>query len=259
MDIVLEAFLQAEMQKTAAQTATKTDPAKWEQAKRDAKARMGGKHSARAMQLATKLYKDRGGGYSGAKPTSKTNSLKKWSKQKWRYSGKDTPGQGGKGVYLPKKKIERLKSTEKGKAKLRAAEAKKRKATQEGRQYSRHGLAAGTSLKKEAESKPFFPKPISRMSHTELTRERNHLVKKYYNRPKSKNLTIGGVSGAAIGAAVSQAVLKKGMTPAAAVSGIVGATAFDSYKKRKTLKRIRALSVALKQRSAPIRQAKRVQ
>ena len=49
-----------------AKTATKTDPAKWEQAKRDAKAKMGGKHSARAMQLATQMYKKRGGGYSGA-------------------------------------------------------------------------------------------------------------------------------------------------------------------------------------------------
>ena len=54
-------------QKKRAGTAVKTDPAKWEKAKSDAKARMGGKHSARAMQLATKLYKDRGGGYKGKK------------------------------------------------------------------------------------------------------------------------------------------------------------------------------------------------
>ena len=76
----------ANKMKTAG-TATKTDPEKWEQAKADAKARMGGKHSARAMQLATKLYKERGGGYSGAKPTAKNNSLKKWGKQKWQWSG----------------------------------------------------------------------------------------------------------------------------------------------------------------------------
>ena len=38
-------------------------PELWERCKRDAKARMGGKHSARAMQLATQLYKKRGGGY----------------------------------------------------------------------------------------------------------------------------------------------------------------------------------------------------
>ena len=251
-DIIFHAF-HGELEKIA-KTAVKTDPAKWEQAKRDAKARMGGKHSARAMQLATQLYKKRGGGYSGAKPTSKSNSLKKWTKQKWQYSGKDTPGQGGKGVYLPKKKVERLKSTAEGKAKLRAAAAKKRKATREGRQYSSHGLAAGTSLKKTAA----FPRPVSRMSHSELTKERNKLVKQYYNRSPRKNYTTGGVSGAVLGAAVSKAVLGRGMIPAAAVSGIIGASALDSFRKKRMLNRIRTLSVALKQTSAPIRQAKRV-
>ena len=38
--------------------ATKKDPAKWARAKAKAKAKMGGKHSARAMQLATRYYKD---------------------------------------------------------------------------------------------------------------------------------------------------------------------------------------------------------
>ena len=37
------------------------------QAKARAKAKMGGKHSARAMQLATKYYKDGGGKYEGKK------------------------------------------------------------------------------------------------------------------------------------------------------------------------------------------------
>lgn len=125
-----------------AKTATKTDPGKWEQAKKDAKAKMGGKHSARAMQLATQLYKKRGGGYSGAK---KETSLSNWTKQKWKYSGKDKPGQGGSGVYLPEKKIARLKSSAAGRLKLKKAEAAKARATRQGKQYSRHGLAAGTS------------------------------------------------------------------------------------------------------------------
>ena len=38
-------------------TATKRDPKKWAAAKSRAKAKMGGKHSARAMQLAVKYYK----------------------------------------------------------------------------------------------------------------------------------------------------------------------------------------------------------
>ena len=138
------------LSKAAAATATKTDPAKWEAAKREAKAKMGGKHSARAMQLATQIYKKKGGGYSGAKPTSSTNSLKKWTKQDWGYSGKDKPGQGGSGVYLPKRRRDALKSTKKGRSMLAAATRKKHKATASGQQYSSHGLAAGTSLKKSA-------------------------------------------------------------------------------------------------------------
>ena len=61
--------------------ATKRDPKKWAAAKSRAKAKMGGKHSARAMQLATKYYKDSGGTYSGKKKAS--NKLSKWTKQKW--------------------------------------------------------------------------------------------------------------------------------------------------------------------------------
>lgn len=133
--------------KQAAATATKTDPAKWEAAKREAKNKMGGKHSARAMQLATQIYKKKGGGYSGAKPTSKNNSLKKWTKQKWNWSGGDKPGPGGKGVYLPERKADRLKKTESGRKSLAAASRKKSEATRKGEQYSSHGLAKGTSLK----------------------------------------------------------------------------------------------------------------
>lgn len=153
------------MKKIAA-IATKTDPAKWEQAKRDAKARMGGKHSARAMQLATQLYKKRGGGYSGARPSAKNNSLKKWGKQKWQWS-KEKKGSESKGVYLPADKIKRLKSTSEGQKKLRAAERKKSIATKDGEQYSSHGLAAGTSLSKKASIEyrgktfPGYGKPIA--------------------------------------------------------------------------------------------------
>ena len=63
-------------------TATKLDKEKWARAKYKAKRKMGGKHSARAMQLAVKYYKDAGGRYSGK--TSK-NKLSKWTKQDWGY------------------------------------------------------------------------------------------------------------------------------------------------------------------------------
>jgi len=136
------------LKKQAAATATKTDPQKWEQAKAEARAKMGGKHSARAMQLATKIYKDKGGGYSGAKPSASNNSLKKWTKQDWNWTGGDKPGEGGRGVYLPKQKADRLRQTEEGKDRLAKAARQKREATRQGEQYSSHGLASGTSLRK---------------------------------------------------------------------------------------------------------------
>ena len=63
-----------------AETAKKRDPAKWAAAKRKARKKMGG-HSARAMQLATKYYKDAGGTYEGKK--SSKNKLSKWSREDW--------------------------------------------------------------------------------------------------------------------------------------------------------------------------------
>ena len=63
-----------------AETAKKRDPAKWARAKAKARKKMGG-HSARAMQLAVKYYKDSGGTYEGKK--SSKNKLSKWGKEKW--------------------------------------------------------------------------------------------------------------------------------------------------------------------------------
>lgn len=89
--------------------AKKTNPALWARAKAQAKSQMGGKHSARAMQLAVKIYKKKGGGYSGSKSSS--NKLSKWSKQKWRTSsGKPSEG---KRRYLPDKAWKSLSASEK--------------------------------------------------------------------------------------------------------------------------------------------------
>ena len=94
--------------------AKKSNPSLWSKAKSMAKARMGGKHSARAMQLAVKLYKKMGGRFSGKKKSS--NKLSKWSKQKWDYvSKKDRKKKGSgkkKGRYLPKSVRERLSAKE---------------------------------------------------------------------------------------------------------------------------------------------------
>ena len=90
-------------------TATKTNPSLWEKSKSQAKAKMGGKHSARAMQLAVKIYKEKGGGYSGAKSSS--NKLTKWGDQKWRTS--DGSKSEGKKRYLPDKAWKSLTAGEK--------------------------------------------------------------------------------------------------------------------------------------------------
>ena len=108
-------------------TATKRDPKKWAAAKARAKRKMGGKHSARAMQLAVKYYKDSGGSYSGKKKS--TNKLSKWSKQKWKTkSGKPSRQTGER--YLPEKAIKSL-STKEYAATTRA----KRKGTAAGKQF----------------------------------------------------------------------------------------------------------------------------
>ena len=106
--------------------ATKRDPKKWAAAKSRAKAKMGG-HSARAMQLAVKYYKDAGGTYSGKKKP--TNKLAKWTKQKWTTkSGKPSSKTGER--YLPKKAIKALSSKE-----YAATTKAKRKGTAAGKQF----------------------------------------------------------------------------------------------------------------------------
>lgn len=109
---------------SAAQTARKLDPGKWERAKKDAVAKMGGIHSARAMQLAVQLYKQRGGRYVGKK-TGK-EGLSRWTKEKWQTRpGTDPIAKHGKVTarYLPEAAWLELTPEER-----RATDVKKRKA-----------------------------------------------------------------------------------------------------------------------------------
>lgn len=107
-------------------TAKKRDPAKWARAKAKAKAKMGGKHSARAMQLAVKYYKQMGGRYSGKK--SLKNKLTKWSKQKWDYvtKGDEKKPKKKRGRYLPESVRKSLSASQKAATnkRKRAASAK---------------------------------------------------------------------------------------------------------------------------------------
>jgi 8-oxo-dGTP pyrophosphatase MutT (NUDIX family) len=174
-DLVSELLKLAEKKTKPSGTATKSNPAKWEAAKRKAKAKMGGKHSARAMQLATKYYKEDGGGYKGKKPSASNNKLKKWTKQDWQWSGERKKKSSvadsiveklaGKGVYLPAKSIDALKSTKKGRKKLRAASRKKTEATNKGEQVARHGLHEGKKRSKLGASDPNYRDRVALWLH----------------------------------------------------------------------------------------------
>ena len=106
----------------------RTNESLWAKAKAEAKAKMGGKHSARAMQLAGKIYKDRGGEYTGPK-TKAQKSMSKWTKEEWgTKSGKPSSTTGER--YLPKKARESLTSAE-----YAATTRAKREGTKKGKQF----------------------------------------------------------------------------------------------------------------------------
>lgn len=113
---------------------TRTNEKLWEKSKAEAKSKMGGKHSARAMQLAGKIYKDKGGEYTGEK-TKTQKSMSKWTKEDWgTKSGKNsTLGSKATGErYLPKKAREALSSAE-----YKRTSDKKKEDTKKGKQFSK--------------------------------------------------------------------------------------------------------------------------
>ena len=112
----------------------RTNEKLWESAKAEAKSKMGGKHSARAMQLAGKIYKEKGGGYTGEK-TEAQKSMSKWTKEGWGTKSGKPSTQGPKATgerYLPKKAREALSSEE-----YKRTSAKKREDTKKGKQFSK--------------------------------------------------------------------------------------------------------------------------
>ena len=111
-------------------SAKKSNPAKWKRivaaVKAGTKGGRAGQWSARKAQIATARYKKSGGGYSGAK--KKSNSLSKWSKQKWRTS--DGKPSKGKKRYLPDAAWKALSPAEK-----RATNRAKSKGNKKGKQF----------------------------------------------------------------------------------------------------------------------------
>lgn len=122
----------------------RTNEKLWEKAKAEAKSKMGGKHSARAMQLAGKIYKEKGGGYTGEK-TEAQKSMSKWTKEEWGTKSGKPSTQGPKATgerYLPRKAREALSSEE-----YARTSAKKREDTKKGKQFSKQpeGIAKKTA------------------------------------------------------------------------------------------------------------------
>ncbi|WP_339863043.1 hypothetical protein [Thalassospira alkalitolerans] len=100
-----------------------------------------GQWSARKAQIVAKEYEKAGGGYKKGKGKSQ-KSLSKWTKQKWTTASGKPSGKTGE-AYAPKKTIDALKSTEKGRKKLSEANRKKREASKKGKQFASHGLHKG--------------------------------------------------------------------------------------------------------------------
>lgn len=117
-------------------TATKKNPALWKrivaEVKAGSKAGKPGQWSARKAQLATARYKKAGGGYSGKK--SKSNSLSRWTKQKWKTADGKPSLQDGKPAkrYLPESAWKRM-----SKADRAATNRKKAADDKKGKQFSR--------------------------------------------------------------------------------------------------------------------------
>ena len=122
----------------------RTNEKLWEKAKAEAKSKMGGKHSARAMQLAGKIYKEKGGNYTGEK-TEAQKSMSKWTKEDWGTKSGKPSTQGPKATgerYLPKKAREALSNEE-----YKRTSAKKKEDTKKGKQFSKQpeGIAKKTA------------------------------------------------------------------------------------------------------------------
>jgi hypothetical protein len=116
----------------------RTDPEKWAKAKADAIKKLGGRFSARAMQHAGRLYRERGGTYCGAR-TKQQRGLTKWTAEDWRTASGKKACRKVKGRtvcdrYLPAAAWKALSPAQRA-----ATQRKKRSAT---KQFVRNTAAA---------------------------------------------------------------------------------------------------------------------
>jgi len=102
------------------------------QVKASTKGGSAGQWSARKAQLAGKIYKDKGGGYTVEK-TKAQKSLSKWTKEDWGTKSGNPSTQGPQATgerYLPKKAREALSPAE-----YAATTKAKREGTKQGKQF----------------------------------------------------------------------------------------------------------------------------
>ena len=123
--------------------AIKTKPTLWKRivasVKSGAKGGDAQEWSARKAQLAVALYKKSGGGYQGKKSSS--NSLSKWTKEKWTTSS----GQPSDGMrrYLPQKAWSSLSQSQK-----EATNRAKAQGNQQGKQFVNQPKKIAKAVKK---------------------------------------------------------------------------------------------------------------
>lgn len=87
-----------------------------------------GQWSARKAQLAGKMYRDKGGGYTGPK-TAAQKSMSKWTREDWGTKSGKPSGKTGE-RYLPKKARQALSPAE-----YAATTRAKREGTRQGKQF----------------------------------------------------------------------------------------------------------------------------
>lgn len=112
-----------------------------EEVRADEKGGKKGEWSARKAQMAVRIYKERGGGYTTKKSE---NSLEKWTKQDWDYvnpSDAKKP-RDQRGRYLPASVREKLTKSEKAET-----NRKKREATKKGKQYASYSRAVARMVR----------------------------------------------------------------------------------------------------------------
>ena len=124
-------------------TAKKSNPSLWKRivasVKAGTKGGRAGQWSARKAQIAVARYKKSGGGYKGAKKAS--NSLSKWSKQKWRTS--DGSKSEGKKRYLPDAAWKALSPAEKA-----ATNRAKASGNKKGKQFVKQPKSIANKVRK---------------------------------------------------------------------------------------------------------------